>query len=85
MFLNNPSVYCCPFADFSKTWTAETLMFYTDASRNFDLGFGGISDNEWMVGTWGEFERKVEPSIEYLELFAVTAGVLAWIHKYPNW
>ena len=39
----------------------------------------------WMYQIWSEsFIKKHKPSIEYLELFAVTAAVLTWIHKFKN-
>ena len=28
--------------------------------------------------------KKFKPSIEYLELYAVTAAVLTWIHQFKN-
>ena len=83
-FLNTPSVYCRNFLDYSNDWNAQTLNFYTDSLRNFNLGFGGISDNQWMIGSWDEFTKHVNPSIEYLELYAVMAAVIAWIAKYPD-
>ena len=67
MFLNNPTVYSRPFMDYSKEWNAE-----------ISLGFGGICEEDWMYGQWDEFTRSVKPSIEYLELFALTAGILAF-------
>ena len=41
-----------------------------------------------MAGQWDYFTGQVKPSIEYLELYAMTAGVLAWIHRFnkeANW
>ena len=38
-----------------------------------------------MWGTWDyTFCDKVQPSIEYLELFALAAAVLAWIDRFKN-
>ena len=51
-FLSNPSVYCRPFRDFTNAWTVEVLDFYTDSSRNFRLGFGGICGSHWIWGQW---------------------------------
>ena len=31
-----------------------------------------------------KFIRQQKPSIEFLELYAVTAAVLSWIHQYKN-
>ena len=54
---------------------------YSDASRK--IGFGAYCQNNWMAGIWGDF-LQYEPSIEYLELYAVTAGILQWIERFAN-
>ena len=82
-FLNHPSVFCQPFADFSKTIPSLEVDLYTDASGSLNLGCGGVSDNEWLHVSWDKhFLREAEPSIEYLELYALTVGVLLWLPKY---
>ena len=59
------------------------IDFYTDASGK--IGLGGICGNAWMSQTWSpEFLNSCKPSIEFLELFAVTAAVIAWIDKFRN-
>ena len=83
LFMNNPSIYSRPFMDYNGRDATE-LDFFTDSSRNFSLGFGGICQQEWFFGEWDGFTAQVEPSIEYLELFAVTVGVLLWIEKFQN-
>ena len=65
-------------------FTADVLNFYTDSTRNFELGFGGVCDDEWFIGKWDSFAKLVKPSIEYLELYAVTVGVVIWIQKFRN-
>ena len=83
-FLTYPSVFYRPFMDF-QVWTVERLDMYSDASRNFDLGFGAYCGNCWTVGQWNRnFMEKCEPSIEYLELFALVVGVLNWIKLFKN-
>ena len=58
---------------------------YSDASRNFHLGFGAYCGSEWSVGQWDyEFCERYQPSIEYLELYAVTVGVLNWLKLFKN-
>ena len=53
---------------------------YSDASRNYKLGFGAYCGAEWSFGQWDTaFCEAVKPSIEYLELYAVLVGVLDWI------
>ena len=57
----------------------EVLDFYSDASAAVDLGFGCILDGSWLCKKWEPgFIQEKEPSIEYLELFALIAGVLTW-------
>ena len=84
-FLADQSAFCRPFADFSKVLTAEDINMYTDSSTNPELGCGGYCDREWFLLKWdADFIREQTPSINYLELFAVTVAVLKWIYKYPN-
>ena len=63
---------------------AETLDWHTDSSRKFSLGFGGICNRSWFVGRWSTFVGTVKPSIEYLELYAVTVLVLLWLKIFKN-
>ena len=84
-FLYSPSVYLRPFLDCSKTLLATDIGMYSDATKNTELGFGAICRRHWMMHQWNtEFVKQVDPSIEYLELYAVLAAVLAWIHKFRN-
>ena len=68
--------------DFSNMWNADEIMFYTDASST--IGLGGFCNGSWMMDKWDSDFLKLKPSIEFLELFAVTAGILAWIHRFKN-
>ena len=62
---------------------ADEVDMYSDASGK--LGMGALCASEWMMQMWPtEFINRYRPSIEYLELFAVTAGVLTWLHKFKN-
>ena len=84
-FIRHPSVYCHKFMDFSADLSAEEKVFYTDASKNESLGFGGICNKSWMYAQWEQgFIKKWDPSIEYLELFGVLAGALLWIDRFRN-
>ena len=84
-FLQHPSIYCRPFSDFDIAIKATEVNFYTDASRNFNLGAGGICYNAWFSLKWDpSFMEKAQPSIEYLELYAVLIGVLNWLHLFAN-
>ena len=84
VFLQNNAIFCRGFMDFSKKWNAEEISFYMDASKNRKLGFGGFCEQSWMQYKWMDIIEKYDPSIEYLELYAVVAGVLAWIHRFAN-
>ena len=49
------------------------------------MGFGAYCGPEWSYGQWDtQFCAKHEPSIEYLDLFAVTVGVLNWLKLFRN-
>ena len=82
--MQHQSVYCRPFLDFTTTLTAEQLQFYTDASKKFLLGFGGYFHSEWMQECWDEQLEPLDPSIQWMELYALAAGVLAWGSKLAN-
>ena len=79
-FLQLPNVFCHPFMDMCELEVTEINM-YSDASGK--IGFGALCKTNWMYGEWGDFLLE-KPSIKYLELFAVTAGVLQWIHHFQN-
>ena len=84
-FLHHPSVYARSFLDFSTFISAHEVNFYTDASANPNLGCGGISDLDWYILQWdADFITKYNPSINYLELYAVTVAITMWIQKYKN-
>ena len=81
-FLQNASSLhlCRPFVDFSDTSrTTKQLNFASDASLNKNLGMGAVFDNSWIVAIrLSGFIDKASPSIEFLELFALTVALLTW-------
>ena len=85
-FLQHPEVYCRPFLHFTEGISdADEICMYSDASRNFDLGFGALCGTSWMYGKWNkEFFERVQPSIEFLELYGVMAGILKWLYRFRN-
>ena len=84
-FILHPSVYARSFLDFSMDLQAPEIDFYSDASKNSRLGFGGVCKNAWMFRQWPTgFIEVFNPSIEYLELFAVLAAALNWLQQYSN-
>ena len=63
--------------------TSKTICFYSATSAAKDNGFGCILDQRWIAGLWGEsFIKNEKPSIEYLELFGLVAGLFTWQHHH---
>ena len=85
MFLEHPTAVCRPFIDFARCWTATDIGMYSDATTNPNLGFGAICGHSWIVERWdANFIITKKPSIKYLELYAVVAAVVTWIHRFRN-
>ena len=84
-FLSTPQAYSRPFMDFGPLTAIEIDMF-SDASKSLTTGgMGAYSQEAWMFTPWNyEFLKQAEPSIAYLELYAVTAAVITWIHRFKN-
>ena len=82
LFLHNPTAYCRPFIDFSTVFTAEDLDLFTDALGV--IGGGGIFSSKWFQMRWPEEFLALNPSIAYLELYAVTVAVLLWSSEFQN-
>ena len=87
IFLTNyrNQAVCRPMVDLLKVNSASELMFYSDASANPRLGFGAIFGKNWLFAQWSNgFVEQNWPSIEYLELYALSAAVLTWSHLLEN-
>ena len=68
-----------PMIDLHKTLQATDIGYYSDASAAQTLGFGCTFGCKWVFGQWPEgFIKTCEPSIEYIELFGLCAGLLSW-------
>ena len=65
-----------------KGVTSQNIGFYSDASASKEMGFGTIMGNKWVQAMWNEgypnFIKECQPSIEFLELYALCAGVFTW-------
>ena len=82
-FLLHPTVYCRKFADFTRVVTAYEVNFASDTSGV--IGMGALCKTHWMCALWDQESIQQEnPSIEYLELFALVAAALAWLHLFRN-
>ena len=58
---------------------SRDIVFYLDASAAKNLGFGCLLKSQWIQAFWEPgFIQEKSPSIEYLELFAMTAGLFMW-------
>ena len=84
-FLSSEKIYCCPFME-EVIITAEDIDMFSDASGSYSKGGAGAYCNKsWVFVQWDKnFMVKNKPSIEYLELFGVTMGVLLWINRFKN-
>ena len=83
--LKNASVVNRPMVDLSLIRSAKEIGFYSDASANENLGFGCIYRDQWIWGRWeADYIRKNWPSIEYLELYALCAGLFTWEKELQN-
>ena len=73
---------CRPFIDLDAgSRNSRILEFYSDSSKNAKLGMGAIfiEQGTWLVKRWNEdFINQENPSIEFLELYALVAAVCTW-------
>ena len=82
IFLAHPTIFCRPFVDATEV-EADVIQMFSDASGK--IGLGAICEKSWTFGQWPEaFLKKYEPSIEYLELYALLVGILNWLHRFRN-
>ena len=84
-FLENQQAVNRSFADYDKQRIPTDIGFYSDLSKNAELGFGCYFRGQWLFGQWElNFIKSEDPSIAYLELFALCAGILAWGKQLKN-
>ena len=84
-FLDNPLAVCRPFVDFSETTKYSHELFYTDASKNADLGCSGWCHRSWFVFKWDkQFIQLKDPSIAYLELYGIAIAIMLWLDRFKN-
>ena len=83
-FLDQPLIFSRPFLD-SVVRTAKDVGMYSDASGSSIKGAGTYCGSAWTVCQWDKIWMDTEqPSIEYLELYGVTIGILLWLNKFGN-
>ena len=59
----------------------KSVELFADAAGKAKLGWGAWLPHLglWMYGQWDEeFFQKFNPSIDFLELYALLAGVVTW-------
>ena len=62
-----------------------SVRLFTDASGNPDLGWGAWLEDEWCFAQWcAAWNFLFEPSIDFLEFFAVLAAIWTWKQKLTN-
>ena len=84
-FLSSPQSLHRPFIDLTEKIQAEQLDWATDASRNNNLGAGGYCNHEWFWLKWPkDMIVKIEPSIAYLELYALTVSIMLWLKNFKG-
>ena len=84
-FLEHPGIYSRPFLDMDNEVNSVDVDFFTDASANPQLGCGGICGKHWFILQWDEaLIKSLKPSINYLELYAVTIAIFNWVYKFKN-
>ena len=86
LFLNSGSAFYRPFIDFTNSRCAVELDWYTNAAKNVGKsGAGGHHGTQWFFYRWPQnFLLQKNPSIAFLELFALTVGVLLWLPQHRN-
>ena len=78
--INRPMIDWCDDSD-----NAEVLEFYSDASKGEKLGFGCFFNGKWAVSAWEtNYIKQCDPSIAYLELYALCVGVALWCEQLAN-
>ena len=81
------TVVCRPMTDLVdiNKIQLKDIGLYSDASVSKRLGFGSILKTHWIQEFWPEgFVENNKPSIEFLELYALIAGVLTWELELSN-
>ena len=66
---------------------SKMVELFADASGNVNLGWGAWLPHvgAWMYAQWEvEFFEKFNPSIDFLELYALLAGVVTWVPHLTN-
>ena len=82
-FIMDQEIFARPFFEFQNDVHFSPIDFFTDASGT--RGAGGYCGRQWFMIPWDqEFLREAAPSINYLELYALTVGIFCWLSDWRN-
>lgn len=81
-FLRLDNAVVRPFIDLAQTLEATQIQFYMDSSST--IGAGGFWNGHYFYLKWPSWLKSLDLSIGYLELYALTAGILLWSHELKN-
>lgn len=71
--------------DIENSIKVMDISFFSDASAAENLGFGCVYGKRWLYAKWDpDFIKNCRPSIEFLELLALCAGLLIWNSEIAN-
>ena len=87
IFLGNQTAVNRPFVDMDRSTSANDIGFFTDSSKNENFGFGCYLGKlkQWTFGIWEPgFIKQKDPSIAYLELYALCVGIFCWQENLTN-
>ena len=71
--------------DFDSSLNAVEISMFSDATKNPSLGFGAVCDDSWSFAQWNpDFITDKDPSIAYLELYALVVTVTNWLDRFQN-
>ena len=74
-----------PFVNWDDKFTPTRLRFFTDASAKSTNGLGCVFQPAWSYYQWeAGFIQKYEPSIEFLELYALCLRIFMWAERLCN-
>ena len=75
---------CRPFVDFDGK-QGEVLNLASDTAKSDKLEMGATFNDRWLFMAWGTtFIRQMDPSIEFLELYALTMAIVTWEKDDPQ-
>ena len=75
------------YGGWTNIMTPDTpvVHVFTDAATTEVLGWGAWWDMAWMWDKWDpHFMQQHQPSIDFLELFAILVAVYAWSPHFAN-